>query len=390
MRTVNQLPIGIPRDADLAKFPDSTVVNETENNEGTPVVREIYGDILTNIYKILRLTKTTANGNEDNELNGYQLVNALRKFTNELNDIEQQLNLSGSVFSVNIDLDLLPNRYVMYARSVEDYVAGPAYTFKGSGATAYPLTAVMPFKSGDLVLLVIDSGTVRAYNINPSVTANTDVFTPFGTPLAFNDSAKLYYQSEGVLFSDVPETNDLQGAIRLLESDGTILVYEMILAQGYVYCLAFTPATLTYKMYRFAVTALNTPLAVSLVGASFPTGVIANDYKPNLYSDGVKVYISNQSGNSANNYAIDIFTIAGANLNFNSSINLDASFDKTTNVAIKGSDLFTLVNGVLYKYNLTTGVKTFVGSYPTFLGILFGFKNQIYFSGGDVAKAWNL
>jgi len=55
MRTIKLIP-GIAKNTDTTKFPDSTIKNEVDGDEGTPVVEEIYGDVLTNIYKLLRLS----------------------------------------------------------------------------------------------------------------------------------------------------------------------------------------------------------------------------------------------------------------------------------------------------------------------------------------------
>jgi len=161
----------------------------------TPVVEEIYGDILTNIYKLLRLSGVTANGLQDSETSQYQLIEALQKFSNTMNDVEQQLNLTGTLFSIGLDLSILPNKYVCFARSVEDYDSSLTYTFKGSNATVLPFTSITGFKSGSTVLLVIDTAGVRAFNVSEedaAVVAN-EIFTPFGTPLAYNDSEKIFY-----------------------------------------------------------------------------------------------------------------------------------------------------------------------------------------------------
>lgn len=391
MRTVKHLPNGIGKETDLAKFPDSTIVNETENNDGTPVVREIYGDILTNFYKILRLTKETANGGEDNEVNGYQLVNALRKFTNELNDVEQQLNLTDDQFSINLDLSILPNKYVCFARAVEDYVSSNTYTFTGSNDGELPFLAPVPFKSGDVVLLVIDTSAVRAYSIVPAAasTVQTEIYTPFGLPVAYNNSDKIWYQEEGFLLSNLPETHDLQAAIRVAATDGTLLVYEMLVINSFVYCLVFAPNTQIYRVYRFALSALNTPSLVTIIGGAFPVGL---DNKPNVYTDGETLYITNQTGNSVNNYTLSKYTFdhnAGT-LNYSGSINIDPSFTKSTNCIIKSNNLYELVNGQLNKYDLGTGVKSFIGVFTGNIGLLFNFKNNGYFSSGEISKLWNL
>ena len=395
MKTVGQLPAGIPKETDLAKFPDSNVINETENNDGTPVVREIYGDILVNMYKLLRLAGIAPSGNEDNELNGYQIVSALKKFSNNMNDVEQQINLEGTVFSVALNLDILPNKYVFVGRAVEDALSSGVYTFKGDSATTYPLQVISDISSGDLVMVVIDQATVRAYNVKQSGGSGTpveDLFVPFGDPLAYNDGEKIYYQSEGVLFSDLPEVFDLQSAIRLLTSDGTLLVYEMMLISGYVYCLVLAPNTLNYKFFRFSVGNLAAPIPVTMVTTPFPSGVVANDYKPHVYSDGANIYISNSTGTSANNYAINRYVIDNAtgHLSLASSVSIDNAFEKTTNAVIKANKLYTFVNGILSRYDLGTGVKTLLGTYPSYLGLIFRVKENVYYSNGEVAKKWLL
>jgi len=388
MRTVRQLPDGTPIDDNFALFPDGTVINETDTDPGTPVVREIYGDILTNVYRLLRMAGITASGTEDSETSQYQLVQALQKLTNVLNDVEQQLSQTGSVFSIGLDLNFLPDKYVLVTRAVEDYVTG-SFTFKGSTATpTYGFSSPTGFKSGDEVILVLDHGGVRAYGI-PSLTVATEAFTPFGTPLAFNNSSKVWYQSEGILFSDLPEAYDLQAAIRTLAGDGTMLVYEMLLIGSYVLCLAYSQTAQHYAFYKFSTSALNTPTAVAMVGGSFPTGT---DNKPNVYTDGNTLYISNSTGNSANNYAQDIYhlDLATVGMTKTGSINLNIAFDKTTNAVINTGYLYTFVAGQLVQYNLGTGARVLGPSFPGFTGVVFGFNGGNYHSNGEVAKKWSL
>lgn len=394
MRTIKQLPEGTPRETDLVKFPDSTIVNETDVNYGTPVVREVYGDIITNLYKLLRLAKISSTGIEDNELNGYQIVDALKKLSNELNDVEQQLNLNGTIFSIGLDLSILPNKYVCFCRAAETMMDSVTYTFKGTGPEEYQFNPSNKFKGGDEVLLIIDTGSVRAYNINSLSEGDnlSEVFTPFGAPLAYSDETKVYYQSEGVLFSDKPESYDLQSMIRLALSDGTLIIYEMLLISGHVYCLVFSPSTLIYKIYRFALDDFNNPLAVSITGPSFPSGANIEDFKPNIYTDGVNMFITNNTGNSINDFEVNSYQInaVSGELSYSSTINLNPAFLKTTNTIVKESMLYTFIGGSLIKHNLGNGVLTQLGSYPTFIGLLFQMKSGVYYSNGEVAKRWVL
>lgn len=159
MRTPKNLPAGTPINS-AAKFTDGTVLNETVSNNGTPVVEELYGDVLTNIYKIIRSVGLVPNGSQDSEETSYQLLAALQKFTNTQNDIERVVSLVGSVFSVDIDFTYLPNKYLMIGKVVGNYGAGP-YTIKGTKATpTYTFTSPTGFSTGDDVLLVLNQSGV--------------------------------------------------------------------------------------------------------------------------------------------------------------------------------------------------------------------------------------
>lgn len=393
MRTINQLPAGTPRDPDTTKFPDSTILNETNTAPGTPVVREIYGDVLTNIYKLLRITGIDPTGTEDSETSQYQLIQALQKLANAQNDIEQVLNLSGTIFSIALDLAILPNKYVCQARAAEAYVNSITYTFmgNGTGGQSYGFTCPEGFVSGDELLLIIDQAGVRAYNISAftdSMANTVQIFTPFGTPLAYSDNnAKIYYQSEGILFSDQPEAHDLQSSIRALAGDGTMLVYEMFLVGGFILCLSFSQATLTYRFYKFNLSDLSTPIVVT--GPAFPSGV---DNRPNVYTNGTQLAITNNTGNSANDYLIDLYTIninAGT-LTASGSISLDPAFQKTTNAVIVNNNLYTFIAGVLLQYSLASGIMTYGAAFPGFIGVLFNIKADVWYSNGEVAKKWVL
>ena len=68
MRTLKLL--NLIHDNNYSLFPQGAILNETDNNEGTPVVREVYGDILSNVYKIITEAGINFNNSEDNEQNG--------------------------------------------------------------------------------------------------------------------------------------------------------------------------------------------------------------------------------------------------------------------------------------------------------------------------------
>lgn len=385
MRTIKNL--AVPQNDD-AKFPFSTIKNETDTEEGTPVVEEIYGDVLTNLYKLLQATGVTPTGTQDSDDTQYQILEALKKLPNTLNDIEQILTLTGTVWSIPLPIELLPNKYFFYARATDAYANGGTYTFKGSGATSYPFTS-SGFKAADELLLILDTSGVRAYSLAFLDSISDEIYTVMGLPIAFNDSNKMYYQSGGNLVSDTPSINYLENIIRVDVSDGTVLVNDILISNGYVLCFCLIPSTNTYFFRQFALTDLSVSVAVTLSGTSFAN---ASNFSPYVYMKQATVYVTNAMNSSANDYSITklIYNVGSATLTLSSSLDLDATFVKTSNAVVKNELLYTLITGVLTSYSLTTGTKTVLGDYGSINGNLFGFNGKTYFSSGEVSRAWTL
>lgn len=385
MRTIKQL--AIPQNTD-PKFPQGTILNETDTADGTPVVEEIYGDVLTNIYKLLEKTGIVPTGTQDNDDTQYQVLKALQNLPNELNDIEQILTLTGTIWSIPLPIELLPNKYFFIARASDAYASGGVYTFKGSGATSYPFSS-SGFKASDEVLIIVDTSGVRAYSLAFLDSISDEIFTVMGLPIAFNDSNKMYYQSDGNLVSDTPSINYLENIIRVDLSDGTVLVNDMVISNGHVICFCLIPSTNTYFFRHFALTDLSVSFALTLVGTSFAN---TSNFAPYVYAKQGFVYVTNSMNSNANDYSVTklIYNPTTAELTFSSSLDLDATFVKTSNSVVKNDLLYTLVTGVLSSYSLTTGTKTVLGDYGSINGNLFGFNGKTYFSSGEVAKAWQL
>jgi len=70
-------------DGTTTNYPNGKIRNKDNNANpavvGSPIVEEIYGDIIQFFQKLLIDAGITANGNPDNVANGYQLVDALKK-----------------------------------------------------------------------------------------------------------------------------------------------------------------------------------------------------------------------------------------------------------------------------------------------------------------------
>jgi len=378
----------IVKDEDI-KYPfGANIQNETDVLDGTPVVREIYGDVLMNIYKLLSSTKTSPTDTEDNDETQYQLIDALKKFANGYNDIEQVLTLTSSQWSVPFDLDILPNKYVFFARPTDNYVSGTVYTFVGIGGTTYNLTSQTGFNASDEVIVVIDSGTVRVYSLTLLNTMN-EVFTVMGQPLSFNDSADVYYQENGNILTDYPSIGYLENVIRVLAGDGALIVNEMFVIKGKVLCVVYDPTNITYKFYSFPINDFGTATLVSVVGGSIPVG---SDFNPYFYCDGQTVYVTNTGGSTVNDYELELYSFDEFlnQLLYTSLVSLESGFIKTTNVVIKNTDLYSLIGGSFKKYSLTGGTVTDLGNYNGVIGNIFALNGNYYFTSGEVAKKWTL
>lgn len=387
MKNLEQLPI--VREVS-ANHPFGAIIDETDTNDGTPVVRAVYNDHLVNHYKLLEEVGIDANGLEDGETNGYQILEALKKLPNVLNDIEQVLDLAGSVFSVPFNLTYLPNKYVFVARASSGYVSGPSYTFvgNGTGGESYSFTSPTGFNASDELLVVIDQSGVRAYSIaGSSVSTPSEVFTVMGTPVPFNDTAKMWYQESGRIMSDVPSVADLESIIRVDMSDGTVIVNDILIFGGYVLCFCITPGTNTYFFRQFNITDFSGSGAV--IGISFST---ASDFMPYVYADSGFVYLTNGTNNTANDYTIRKYSFDPTtnSLTFVSSIDIDNTFVKSTNAVVVSDKLITLTGGQLNSFSLLSGVKTLLGTYNSLIGNLFKFNGSPYFTAGQVAKKWTL
>lgn len=384
MKTIKNLPV--PQDTNTAKWPYGQIKNQTETEEGTPVVREIYGDLLVNIYKILEDAGITPNGQEDSEDTGYQILAAFKKFANELNDIEHVISLNGTTWNIPVNIDKLPNKYVMFCRMADAYNSGLNYTFAGTGNKSYSLTSPTGFSASDEVMVIIDQAEVRVYSMTSAVAATSGgVFPVFGNPVAFNDTDAIYYESDGRLLTDAPSSVNLQQNIRVAASNSTLYVNEILILKGFAFCVVFDTAVQTYRFFQCPLGDLENPVEVTVNG--IPTGV---DNSPYVYTDGQHIYISNASGKNINNYEIDKYSYANAVLTFVQTISLNTEFVKSTNVVIKGGFLISFVEGILKKYDLGTGESTTIGDFNTLLGVIFNFKNEVYYSNGEVAKKWTV
>ena len=79
-------PLNIVPDIEAAnaEYPAGRIKNEVAPDVGTPVIEELYGDIIQVFHKLMRLAGLTYNELPENETTGFQYIEALAKYVRTL------------------------------------------------------------------------------------------------------------------------------------------------------------------------------------------------------------------------------------------------------------------------------------------------------------------
>jgi hypothetical protein len=390
MRTLRQLPVA--QDGNDSKFPNGQIKNQDNVALGTPVVRELYGDIITNIYKIIESTGIEFTQDEDSEDTQYQLFDALKIFTNNLNDLEQVLTVNEQAISVGFNIDGLPNRYLFMGKLTEAISSEEVYSIQGTGEESYAINPTQNIAASSIVLVVLNSAGTTIMNLSSeSSTMNESLNVSFGDPLSFNSSNTLLYFANGDILTDTPASFKIEESIQVAEATANVKVVQTIAFKNKLICLTLNTSSLKYKAFAFALSDLTT--IEGEINIPDTEGV---DNQPYMYCDGEFLYFTNSGitiNSTTDNFRIGKFSFDEINLTINSVsfFEIDSTFEKTTNVFINKDNqlLYSFTNGSLISYSFDSAPKIEVGFFNTVNGLVFKFNNSTYYSNGENAKKWN-
>lgn len=382
------------RNTDTARFPDGTIQNKTDTEQGTPVIEEVYGDLITNIYRLLRRNGVTPTETQDGSTTQYQLVEALAKNFNELNDIMQVLNVSGTTITTAFNFDNMPTNYVFIGR-VTDAITVQNYTLNSAGSNSFTLVARQPIGASELAMVVLNGNNSFIIALE-NVIDDSELNTSFGTPLTFNESTQLYYLSNGRVFTSTPTIFLTENLIRTSEGNNNIFLLDCIVHKGKLlaYCVDTTTgveATHVYRLFAFDLNSLNTVESE----VTIPNTSAANN-QPYMYCDGTNIFFTNSNAqiNNAsadNSVASFVFNETAFTLTHVSTFTLNSSFVKTTNVFFNAAgQLHTFINGVLNRYVLSGGTGITIATYNTINGFVFRFNGNTYYTNGNTAIKWTV
>ena len=336
MRTIKQL--NVPKEQDLNKFPDSTILNETDTIDGTPVVREIYGDLLTNWYAYLRDRGIIANGVEDNEINGYQLIEALKLNVNTLNDIRQTLRVvDSSTFELDIDFKLLTTDYPIFVRSTETInIEGIGkgvyylhYYLQDSKGVKKIINFTQSVNSGDELLFII-SNDVKAINLiqNGSSTKNNETEVNIqGIPLSYSTSKLSDYLDGNTLIYNDGTSIDLNTYLQ-----AGFVVKDVVLINDAYLVFGIESVSKKLRLYKYF-RGENTVTEILIQNINDNNQEVEmNTAKVMMYVYKNKIAFTRRAGKVFSPYLLYMYDYDNTNLlKFNSEIELDTSFNGTSN-----------------------------------------------------------
>ena len=146
--------------ADLVRYPNGRIKNNTGAGDGTPVDEYVYGDLHEMKDKIMRMYGISHNNLPDNEVNGYQLVEALIALASK-NDFVLDLTDSDDKFVVPLKLSKLKNDESFILKAGAD--KGVQTQIRGSlDATEFlkPITYLGDFKANEYVRMINTASAV--------------------------------------------------------------------------------------------------------------------------------------------------------------------------------------------------------------------------------------
>ena len=132
-------------------YPNGRIQDNTGSGNGTPVNNFVYSDLHEMKDKLFRLYGIEFNGLPDNELNGFQTIEALRGLASKNDFILDLTDVSG-LLNVAIKLGFMLVGESVLCLSGFDFVAQTQ--IKGTDNVTYSISVVGNFKSGEYVRLI--------------------------------------------------------------------------------------------------------------------------------------------------------------------------------------------------------------------------------------------
>lgn len=297
--------------SDLSNYPNGRIKNNTGSNDGTAVNERVYGDIHQTISKLMRLYNIDPNNLPDNELNGFQIIDALRALASK-NDFILPLSVSGGVLQVPIKLGLMLENESVICKVGFNF--GVETQIKGSDAPIFTISVLGSFKANEYVRLIKTASGITIVRLADNVSLNDMVLL-----LNFLKKANQTQENAGAIdtVATTPLTNLIAFIRRVNGADSP--TYLATALQNGIYPKEHFEIVenLGANPVRNIGTASGIDVESGSVGLTFPvTGDIVSATLQGTPSSGsiIRIVVANTMTNS--NYYVRTF-IQGQSVNLN-------------------------------------------------------------------------
>jgi len=294
--------------SDLTNYPDGRVKDNDGSGNGTPVNRNVYGDLHTTISKLMRLYAIIPNGLPDNETNGFQIIEALSALASK-NDFIYPMTTNGTVLNVGIKLSSMKdNEFIV---CLANFNKASETQITGIGAGSFTIAYSGSFKTNEYVRVIKTVSGVSIIRLADAVSLDAMV-----SELLYLKKATQTEENTGAI--DTKATTPLTNLTAFI---------KRVIGTDSVNFLATSIRDGLYPRAHFAiVAALGTSSVKNIgwfsglnVGATGTLPVSANITAATLTSDGPDSFITctMQNAMSNLNYYVRIF-VQGESANLNS------------------------------------------------------------------------
>lgn len=137
--------------SNLVDYPDGRIKDNTGSGNGTPVNRNVYGDLHSNISRMMRLYNITPNDLPDNETNGYQIIEAIIALASK-NDFIMPITSASGVLNVGLKIGSMLVDEQVVCKATIDFTTETQ--IKGSDNISIALNVQGSFKANEYVRLI--------------------------------------------------------------------------------------------------------------------------------------------------------------------------------------------------------------------------------------------
>lgn len=189
--------------SDLVNYPHGRIKDNTGIGDGTPVDEKTKGDIHQAIEKLMRLYAIEANSLPDNELNGFQIVDAIRALASK-NDFVLPLSLNTGVLAVPVKLGRMLENETLICKA--SFNLGAQTQIVGDDNVIFNILISSQFKTGEYIRLIKTSTNITLVRLSDSLN-----FGAIASELFFLKKATYAQEIAGLLdtVATTPQTNVL-------------------------------------------------------------------------------------------------------------------------------------------------------------------------------------